>query len=457
MRSEEDLIRTLRTASGHAEQPPGALAGTLAGAVAARRRTRRLRQRAQVALAAAAVVLVAGGTATVLADRGGPAEPAISVTTGPPANRAPKPQLKPAAEVWPQAVQKMPAKSADGWKYRLVTSLSPTEVLTTAESSFEKAGRLEVYDTATGATRVVGDMTAPEGVRGYFAQAVDVGEKYFVWWGSTPNNSDKWADFWIIPREGGKARRVGEVTGELSRVETVGVTDDSLVWSVRAGGVYRMPLTGGAPERIEGSDGLHLTTWPLAVGYAAEGERGAKNQNRLVNLETGVSATIPAPPGATHLACTAEWCFGNQQDRAFRQRLDGSDHEPLPEGLLISPGGDILGDRFVRLELTLGGDPTAHYIPAYAVYDPETGRIGGVHRQRSGGGASTSTGTSTSPTAVVYWDEDTKAHRECSIRTIPPGDGKPGPGPTREVCMDEERGGGKEFTVLNLAAVGAGS
>jgi hypothetical protein len=442
MRSEEDLIRTLRTAADQAARPPAA-PGSLSYAVAARRRARRFRQRAQVALAAAAVVIVAGGTAAVLSGGGGQAQPAVTVDE--PTVKEAFPQVKPAGEVWPGAVFKMPAKAADGWKYRPVTGISPTEVLVTAESSFEKAGRLEVYDSSTGTARVVGEMPAPEGVKGYFSQAVEVGEKYYAWYGETPNNSDEWADFWIMPREGGTARQVGEVTGDLSRVERIGVTDEHLVWSVRQGGVYRIPLTGGAPEKIDGTDGLHLTSWPLAAGYAP-GERGAKNQNRVVNLQTGQSTAIEAAPGTTRLTCATDWCFGAQRDRTVVRRIDGSDQKQLPEGMEFF-GGELLGERFALVSPSVGGDPAEDHIPVKMVYDPATGQIGGVHRRSPEGSTSYGFGTSSSPTTIMYWDEDKEQHRECRTTS-----------PTANVsCETKEKGGGKELTVLNTLAIRSGS
>jgi hypothetical protein len=442
MRSEEDLIRTLRTAADQAAQPPVA-PGSLAHAVAARRRARRFRQRAQVALAAAAVVIVAGGTAAVLSGGGGQVRPAVTVDE--PTVKEVFPQVKPAGEVWPGAVVKMPTKATDGWKYRPVTGISPTEVLVTAESSFEKAGRLEVYDTSTGTARVVGEMPAPEGVKGYFSQAVEAGEKYYAWYGTTPNNSDAWADFWILPREGGTARQIGEVAGDLSHVERIGVTDDHLVWSVRKGGVYRIPLTGGTPEKIDGTDGLHLTSWPLAAGYAP-GERGAKNQNRVVNLETGQSTAIEAAPGTTRLTCATDWCFGAQRDRTVVQRIDGSDQKQLPEGMEFF-GGELLGERFALVSPPAVGDPAEGYIPVKMVYDPVTGQIGGVHRSFPEGGTSYGFGTSSSPTTIMYWDEDKAPYRECRTTS-----------PTGNVsCESKEKGGGKEFTVLNTLAIRSGS
>ncbi|MGW7479630.1 hypothetical protein ACWGH8_13680 [Nonomuraea muscovyensis] len=442
MRSEEDLIRTLRTAAGHAGSDG------LARAVAARRRVRRVRQRMQMVLAAAAVVVVAGATAAVLSRGGEQVRPAVTVTTVPatPTSReaVAGQKIRPAAEVWPEAVFTMPAEAAGGWKYRPVTGLSPTEVLLSAESAFEKAGRLEVYDSAAKSARVLGDVPAPEGVKGYFVQDFEVGGQHIAWYGTTPNTPDKWSDFWIMPRAGGTAKRVGEVTGPMSEVDRIGVTDDSVVWSVEQGGVYRMPLTGGTPERV--ADELHLMSWPLAAGYAKDGESGRKSQDRVVNLETGQTVTVPAPAGVTFLTCGPVWCYGAGDDRTIVQRHDGSDRRDLPAAVRLHGMSELLGDRFALLTPYRSGDPAKVYAPLVATYDPVTGLMGGMSRMPSdGGGAGFGRGISSSPTTIVYWDEDVRSSLVCTTK----GRGKQ--------CETKQRGGGKELTIVNLAAVTAGS
>jgi hypothetical protein len=440
MRSEEDLVRTLRAAAGHVQGPPraaqgGSGTGGLTAVVAARRRAHRVRQRMTVALAAAAVVVVAGGTAAVLSRGGGQAEPAAAVatTSADPAEA----QIRPAAEVWPQAVFTMPAKAADGWRYQPVTGISATEVLLSAESSFEKAGRLEVYDATAGRARVLGDVPNPVGVKGYFPQRFDVGERYIAWYGETPNNADKWADFWIMPMEGGQATQLREVTGTMAEVDRIGVAGDSVVWSVRKGGVYRIPLTGGDPERIAGTDGLHLTSWPWAAFTEPDG-RGGRNTKRLVNLETGESVDVQAPAGATKVACTPSWCYAMTPDgRPIVQRADGSDRKTLPASLTFFGSDGLMGDRFVHML------PSGTFIKA--AYDPVTGRLAGLSKQAQNGAGGLGFGTSSSPTTIAYWDEDVEYYDECTSE-----------GESRS-CETKQRGGGKQFTVLNLAAVKAGN
>ncbi|GGK93818.1 hypothetical protein Ppa06_62030 [Planomonospora parontospora subsp. parontospora] len=464
-RSEVDLARALATAAENAPRP----AGDLLEAVQ-RRRARRTRRRVQSALAVAAVIAVAvGGTALargVLSNRGGegpilvdapvtasPGDTAAPRDPEPSSREVPGEEIRPAAEVWPAAVSVIPAKTADGWRYRPVTALSATELLLTAESSFEKAGRLEVYDTAAGRSTVLTEMPGPAGVKGYYVQAVEPGAEYVAWWGETPNNGDRWADFWVAPRSGGTARRVGEVTGDLAEVERIGVTADAVVWSVKGGGVHRLPLTGGAPERIAGTDGLHLLSWPWAVDMETGPEAGGgdENQTRRVNLETGEVIGLSPPEGAQGLRCGPVWCFGQVGEGSFVQRADGSDHEVLREN--VDHGGwPLIGDRFglFRAPAGPGGEG---YVPVAAVYDPVTGTFAGISAMGEDGTGGFGTGTSSSPPSIVYWDEGGESARTC--RTDRP-EGPAGASAHPEAgvsCSTTQKGGGKMLTVLNLLAV----
>ncbi|GAA3569572.1 hypothetical protein GCM10022419_058100 [Nonomuraea rosea] len=425
MSGEQDLIRTMRTASGQVERRD------LAAGVAARRRARRTRQRVQVLLAAVAVVAIAGGTTAVLsgADRQ-PPPPAVSVTPSAPETSVPA--TRPAAELWPQAVVKVPAKNAKGWKMYPVTGLSATEMLLIANSAFEKGGRLEVYDSVSRTLRVLGDIPSPK--KKYYAQHIAVGAEYIAWYGETPQDSDDWADFWIMPREGGKARRVGEVAAD---VEEIAVTGDSLVWSVKKGGVYRMPLTGGAPEPLPGGAGLHLSAWPWAVARAVE--RPGANQTRVVNLETGQSSDVALPEGVQAMQCHAQWCVGVLNKRVIVQRVDGSERKSLPQSLRPNGMRLLLGDRYAVLR-PYEPDRNRTGVPLAVVYDLPTGLMAGLGERSAGTAVSGGVGTGASasaPSATVSWDADLQYYETC---------GKPG-------CAVKSRGGGKEYTVLNLAAV----
>ncbi|TDC99787.1 hypothetical protein [Nonomuraea diastatica] len=70
-----------------------------------------------------------------------------------------------------------------------MTGLSATEVLLVAHSSPQKAGRVEVYDSARGMARVLADVPSPR--PGYALQKVAVGDKHIVWFGATPNSTTR--------------------------------------------------------------------------------------------------------------------------------------------------------------------------------------------------------------------------------------------------------------------------
>ncbi|MEV8638254.1 hypothetical protein AB0395_42035 [Streptosporangium sp. NPDC051023] len=469
-RSEAELIRLLADAADAAPEPKGDLAGT----VQLRRSRRRTRRRLQSALAVAGVVtVVAGGTAVgrgVSSGEGGDGH-VLTTEVTPTAVPSPEessgdgtssesPTVRPAAEVWPATVSWIPAKAADGSKYRPITGLSATELLLSAESSFEKVGRLEVYDTMTGRSTVLTQMPTPKEGKDYYTQDVEAGTDYIAWWGETPNTPDKWADFWVVPRAGGTAKRVGEVTGALAEVTRIGVTADSLVWSVKAGGVYRMPLSGGAPGRIAGTDGLHLLSWPWAADVDGKQDTGAGNQTKLVNLETGTTTEVNVPKGVDGLRCGPVWCFGAKGDAALVQRVDGSDRRTVPglgraggsSSLLTGRTGGFVG----FFGYSQRGGTASGYVPSEVVYDPISGMAGGIGDRTNGGGYGV--GVSSSPTSIVYWDADERQVEECGevdAASVPLTRPSGAPAPTGKIrtCAQVQKGGGKEFTVVNLLAL----
>ncbi|MFF3440590.1 hypothetical protein [Streptosporangium sp. NPDC002721] len=464
-RDEEALVRTLAKAARSAPEPVEDLVVTIG-----RRRGRRRRVRAQSVLAVAAMIAVVGGMAVVrdtLPNRGGEGadmtqaappgdagedtgQPFLNGAGGPGNPREPAPvDVRPAAEVWPAAVSTIPVRTADGHRYRPVTGLSATRLLLSAESSFERSGRLEVYDTADRSSTVLTTMPVT-GVKGYFVQSFEVGSDYIAWWGETPNDPDEWADFWVVPRSGGVAKRVGEVTGDLSKVTRIAVTSDFLLWSVSGGGIYRMPVGGGAPERLGNTDGLHLLAWPLAADVGErEGEGGTGNQTRTVNLETGQTTELSLPEGGRGFRCGPLWCFGQQGGAAVVQRPDGSDRRLLPE---FSSGGVF--DRFGVMGTFAGEEPDA-YVPVATVYDAVTGLAAGISRMREGGGGY-GRGISSSPSSILYWDAGERTVEECETvdaRRLPRPSGAPVPTGEATACTTREVGGGEEFTVVNLLAV----
>lgn len=437
MRSERDVTAALRQAAESAPEPPDLLA------VLGERRRRRTRQRYRTALAVAGVVAVAvGGTAVVRSGQHTTATvgdlPSAMTTATPSATvvrRTPNPGT-PAREVWPEAVFTMPKKAADGFRYRPVTALSPTEILVTAESSFEKAGRLEVLDLESGTSRVVTEMV-PHG-KGYYEQNFEVGRTQVAWHG---NMGEKWVDFWVAPLAGGRPVRAGKVTGALADVETIGVSEDHVMWSPKSGGVYRIPIAGGAPEKMPDTDGLHLLAWPWAADVPTNvppGESGDENQSLLVNLETGERRDVRAPDGVTRMRCSLEWCTARSGDSAVELRPDGSDLRKLP-GQEYDRG--LFGGRFAW---------------GSVLYDLATGRSAAIGaRSEDGALGSVGQGVSSSPTSVFYWNSaPLKTKEVCHVMTAEERKDLPGsPSPGAKSCQTETEEPGDTYDVLNLAAI----
>ncbi|MEU7900752.1 hypothetical protein AB0B45_48990 [Nonomuraea sp. NPDC049152] len=361
MRTEEELVRALRQAAELAPQRD------LSAAIAVRRRRRTKHRRMGAALAVAAVIGVAGaGTAIARGvfsggGEGGvasrvsesPGEAVASIKT-PPKEQA---HRKPFEEVWPKALFTMPAKNADGWRYRPITGISPTEVLVTAQRSREKTGAIEIYNSGTGTFRKVTDIPATPGLKRYTPRDVAFDDKSVVWW----VYADKAREIWTAPLAGGEARMVATFTREHLGMGAMAVKGEHVYWSEDDGTVWRLPLAGGDPEKI--AEGLHLISWPWAGDVSGLERDSDLNQTKVVNLETGETRQITAAPGARGLRCGPAWCLG----LGFSQRVDGTDVDPIGSfsGILLPPildrylfVGRTVRDLETRAKLALPENPS---------------------------------------------------------------------------------------------------
>ncbi|MEV8637306.1 hypothetical protein AB0395_37260 [Streptosporangium sp. NPDC051023] len=231
-----------------------------------------------------------------------------------------------------------------------------------------------------------------------------------------------------------------------------------------------MPIAGGTPRKLPGTDGLSLLTWPWAtdVPKDATPDRG---QTKLVNLSTSEIVDTKTSDKVSGLRCGPDWCGGVSDGNLVIGRPDGSGRQALP-GIRTLEGPETLGSGFGLARLLPDGSGIAERKTAAArfttlVYDPRSGTAGGVGTENG-----FATGTSSSPTSVVYWDTDQKGALTC--RTPPgtvsvPGEksgasnasGRPPEPPSalqrdkarKPLCAMVPTGGNVEFTVLNLAAV----
>ncbi|MEU8251978.1 hypothetical protein [Nonomuraea sp. NPDC048916] len=420
MRTEDELSAALRQAATRAPEPD-----LLAG-VSARRRRRARRRAGLLALTAAVAVVVTSTTVarSVLSIRGGE-EAAVTVTPGetvtrpsssavatiPTAAKPSKPEEIAAAELWPEALFTMPAANPDGWRYRPITGISPTEVLLSAESSFETAGRFEVYDARTGEARVVVDVPVRPGVKKYIPQTTTVDATTVAWYAyGEQADGTKVRDIWTVPLAGGEAKLLTTRVGGEADIDAISLDGEHVVWSEIDGGVWRLPLAGGTPERLPGSDGLHLIEWPWATDMARTPGHLERNQGKLVNLADGSATSLAAPQGTRGLRCGPVWCYGRGERGTWGtvvHRLDGAGTSRsviANFGMGFSPYPIL--DRFLQT--------------GSSVYDLETGKLATAGSSSGWYGA----GTSSEPSTILYWGT-TKADKPdrlwvLNLAAVPP-------------------------------------
>ncbi|MFB4293619.1 hypothetical protein ACBI99_38700 [Nonomuraea sp. ATR24] len=395
MRTEDELVAALRQGAADAPEPD-----LLAG-VARLRRRRRARRRAQL-LAAAAVVAVAGtGTAVFRGTAVQEAPQPLATATASIAPVPVEPVEAVAAELWPEAVFTMPARNSDGWRYRPITAISPTEVLLSAESSFEKAGKFEVYDSRTGKARLVAEVPKDDRLKKYIVQGVTVDGANVAWFAyGEQGDGAQIRDIWTVPLAGGEARLVASRVGQDADLDAIGLDGDHVVWSEVDGGVWRHPLGGIEPERVPGSDGLHLIQWPWATDVADLPGDLDHNQLRLVNLEDGSSLTVAAPPGVQGMRCGPVWCYGRAERGTVISRVDGSQPpREVARGIGMGVARYPILDRF----LAAGN----------AVYDLATGTMVSFGNPGNWYGA----GVSSEPSTVFYWGA-TKGDKPDKFRVL---------------------------------------
>ncbi|MDP4500413.1 TolB family protein [Nonomuraea turcica] len=408
MRTEDELAGALRAAATRAPE-----AGDLLKAVAMRKR-RRQRRRTQAMAIACAAAVIGVGLATRSLFSGWAADPVIAppsnvlptptrtVTVSPEALR-PAPNAMAADKVWPKAVFTMPAKNADGWRYRPITSLSATKVLLSAESSFERAGKIEVYDSATRKSRVVTEVPRTPGLKDYIPQTMTTDGKTIAWFSFGRKNGMRLREIWTVPLTGGKPRLVTTLTGERAEIDAIAIDGDRIVWS-EPGGVWEIPIAGGVPEQIPGGAGLHLLTWPWAGDVAAGPGTGDRNQTKMVDLSSGTALQIAVRPGTKGLRCGPSWCFGRNPKGGFVHRVDGTETRAVKGSdfghrMSLTP---IL-DRFVPL--------------SSSVYDIATGKMATVGMGSSWMGI----GTSSEPSTIIYWEGRPGTFRVLNLAAVPPG------------------------------------
>ncbi|MFK4035494.1 hypothetical protein ACI2LC_06810 [Nonomuraea wenchangensis] len=150
-------------------------------------------------------------------------------------------------------------------------------------------------------------------------------------------------------------RELDKVNGDTVYGIDLVVGDGKIFWSsTKSGGVHQVPVSGGEPSFVPGTEGLRLFRWPWA-GRSDDRRQGVGD---LLNLSTGERLDDPAQE-----QCDVTWCISG--DQAIRR--DGSKAVDLPGNHPRS----LVADRFVILSQV---DKQGR--KAEAIFDLATSRVG---------------------------------------------------------------------------------
>ncbi|MGW5684404.1 sigma factor-like helix-turn-helix DNA-binding protein [Nonomuraea sp. NPDC003754] len=328
---QDDLVRTLEAAAATA-RPADLLSGL--SRLRRRRTGRRLRSAAAAGLALATVtglVVLVRPTVAAPADHVSAAARPVPARVG---------LARAAQEVWPRAVSRLPARSADGLVYQPAIAIDDRRVVLLAQNRLGHGDvRLDVYDAATGRIGRFAKLLAGDEVR-WFAT-----DGRLVVWSSLGLRADETLEtrFWRVPVKGGRPRLVTKAAqGDRSAPPEARfqVGDGHLFWNTGQA-VYRRPLSGRG-GREKAGEGLWLLAWPWAADLA---------KGTLTDLESGRSrAFVTGGQGVAR--CSPDWCVERHpiSGMTLARRTDGSGTVELPG---TTASGPVL-NRFVVLRLRAG-------------------------------------------------------------------------------------------------------
>ncbi|MEU8042410.1 sigma factor-like helix-turn-helix DNA-binding protein [Streptosporangium sp. NPDC049078] len=255
--------------------------------------------------------------------------------------------------------------------------------------ALSKAMRPEVlylYDLTGGDLRKITDMHGPGKAAGNAAN-IGLGKGMVAWSTSTKTSVRLWA----VPLTGGEARQVAEHRTGGDTIDGLAVAKGAIVFSVRKGGVFSVPVDGGRVTPLDHGTGLHLLSWPWAGSPGTwspqDGADGAPFTH-LVNLETGqTDDAAPARQGQQLLACGVQSCISTTPGgaRAFTRSRDGSTQQEVPPGFHIPepPSQSRFYARNLRDDA-----------PGLGLYDMKTGKLAAFDSGNDGtqGGSRSPTG-----------------------------------------------------------------
>jgi len=273
----------------------------------------------------------------------------------------------PMADVWPEAVHRIPVKAPGGQDFRVSAFVDERTVV--GKGLIKSRPRtIWTYDLDTRKFTEIAPLAMP----GIMNDALVHGEGMLAW----NTFAKRTGEIWTVPLTGGTPRRVTTFPVDLGGEKAyhgieLAIGDGHVVWSrVLDGGVHRAPLSGGAPEPVPGADGMHLLDWPWA-GRPGHKRSAAKPSSKVMvevlNLSTGERDEAKVPKGKATWRCGVDWCLDGSREA---RRRDGGDRRDLPGQLseVLSDGGVLLHQKAKDGQWAL------------ALHDLDSGRTGGLGR-----------------------------------------------------------------------------
>jgi hypothetical protein len=374
---EQELINALEAGARQSADPDSAFFTNVARGI----RRRLLRRRAAVAASVAVLTILVGGSVPQLVGKHAeplpPSSPpdlsATYPTTVPDFDNAPK-----VTDVWRDAVRTLPETLPGGSRYFVQAVLPHNQYLVLEPKDSPPGYRLErpgIFDPAAGTVRELAPADASTTIIGAGIIGSD------AVWATEPlhfKDTGTAYELWTAPLAGGAARKLITLERDASSyIQSFTIAGRFVMWdrhesyqqpngmlARRSLGIYRLALSGGAPQLVAGTQGYQLqkdySGWGGAsavairnanmalgpAGWTSDDPAGAP----LIDLMTGARVPwSPAPEVNTgptgRMVCGLLGCT-SLGPTAFTQRRDGSGYLEIGDKN-VGPVGD---GRFLRLE-----------------------------------------------------------------------------------------------------------
>nr|WP_062338982.1 hypothetical protein [Herbidospora sakaeratensis] len=249
------------------------------------------------------------------------------IVTSPGGGPAPRPDIE-------KASHSVPLLMPDGRRYDVVAMIDRGHALIRTGER-DRTDGLWSLDLATGRPKRLVAVSTPKGsVINFWSAAV--GEGQLVWWTSRKVKGKMTTTFFAAPVTGGRQRVVAEAPG--SPLDHT-IADGKVIWSPGGtGGVYEVPLSGGVPRLVKGTEGMHMLQWPWVGTPPFRQKKPAIVNGEILNALTGERRTTSG--WSAPAQCSVTWCMS--RDRVGLR--DGTRVRAVPQMFLADPPAL---DRFV--------------------------------------------------------------------------------------------------------------